>query len=167
MTVGFTYDTNEHKYYLITIGFVDGLCLACTKPLNPEIENFCFECKTPRPLDWTTGNNSLDSFIMESWRNTKSSLFHTYIQWIEFSQLANIRAETSLHHEGTHMADWLKPSRNEFMQVILKKIVDGHNAQLFNFYQVSRYFVDSVACVYSTICNTYYFLPSIVNQRLS
>ena len=27
---------------------------------------FCFNCKAPRPLDWTTGNKPLDLFIMES-----------------------------------------------------------------------------------------------------
>ena len=37
--------------------------------LDPRINAFCFECTSPTPLNWTTGNESLDSFIMESWSN--------------------------------------------------------------------------------------------------
>ena len=63
-----------------------GLCLACTERLEPEINAFCYACKAPIPLDWTTGNKSLDSFIMESWGNTKHE-YDAYIQWIEYSLL--------------------------------------------------------------------------------
>ena len=66
VTIGFTYDTSKQKYCLIKVD--DELCLACAKRFEPKINAFCYECKAPRPLDWTNGNKSLDSFIMESWR---------------------------------------------------------------------------------------------------
>jgi hypothetical protein len=77
---------------------------------------------------------------MESWSNTNDKL-DAYIQWIEYAQLTNVQEETSLslHHECTHMANWLEPLTNELIQVIFKKIVDRQNAQLFDFYQVNRY----------------------------
>jgi len=118
---------------------MSGLCLACTAPLKPKINAFCFNCKAPRPLDWTTGNKSLDSLIMESWKNIKSE-YDAYIQWIEYSQLSNIQEMTSLPHRCTHIADWLGSTTNELTHVTLKKIVDKQNNPLFDFYQVN-YFV--------------------------
>src|SRR6185369_6374997 len=67
ITIGFTYDARRRQYCLLKVD--DGVCLACTRWLDPKINAFCFNCKAPRPLDWTTGNKSLDSFIMESWKN--------------------------------------------------------------------------------------------------
>src|SRR6185437_2480773 len=99
------------------------LCLACTRQLEPKINAFCFKCKAPTPPDWTTGNKSLDSFIMESWRNTGNK-YDAYIQWIEYSLLTNIQEMTSLHHGCTHIADW---RTNELTRVTLKKIVDEQN----------------------------------------
>src|SRR6185312_17124520 len=96
--------------------------------INPKINAFCYECKAPRPLDWTTGNKSLDSFIMASWKNTKSK-YDAYIQWIEYSLLSNVQEMALLRRECTHIADWLEPKMNESMRVILKKIVDEQNAQ--------------------------------------
>src|SRR6185369_15925332 len=132
VTIGFTYDTHENKYYLIKEYYECGLCLACTYVLEPKINAFCFECKTPRPLDWTTGNKTLDSFIIESWKNTKNE-YDAYIQWIEYSQLINVQEMTSLCHGCTHIADWLETRTNEPMRVMLKQIID---AQLLDFYQV-------------------------------
>jgi hypothetical protein len=74
-----------------------------------------------------------------------SNTSDAYIRWIEYTQLTNVQEETSLHHECTHMADLLEASQNELMQVILKKVVDGKNSQLFDFYQVNRVPVKSVA----------------------
>ena len=59
-----------------------------------------------QPLDWTTGNKSLDSFIMESWHNIKYT-YDAYLQWIEYSLLINVREMTSLRHGCKRIADWL------------------------------------------------------------
>ena len=136
ITIGFTYNHNEQKYYLVKEKFGDGQCLACAQHLVSHITAFCFRCKASRPLDWTTANNSLDLLIMKSWNNTKHQA-DAYIQWIEYSYLTNIRETTLLHHECTHMADWLEPATNKRVTVILKTIVDGQNSQSFDFHQVN------------------------------
>src|SRR5690349_21331567 len=100
--MGFTYNEGERMYYLIKA--YSKLCLACTNRLEPKINAFCYQCKAPRPVDWTTGNKSLDSFIMESWSNMKNE-YDVYIQWIEYSLLNNVEEMTSLRHECTHIAD--------------------------------------------------------------
>src|SRR5207253_3955066 len=92
------------------------LCLACTQTLEPKINAFCLKCKAPRLRDWTTGNKSLDSFIMESWKNTKH-IYDAYIQWIEYSLLTNIQEMASLRHGCTHTAEW---TTNELTRVTLK-----------------------------------------------
>ena len=122
ITIGFTYKASKQKYCLIKEYYGNGLCLVCTNELEPKINAFCFECKAPRPLDWTTSNKSLDSFIMKSWSNMKN-VYDAYIQWIEYSRLTNIQGVTSLHHGCTHIAEWL---------VTFKKIVDERN----DFHQV-------------------------------
>src|SRR6185295_8798549 len=99
------------------------LCLACTEQLNPKINAFCHWCKAPTPLDWTTGNKSLDSFIMESWKNT-INIYDAYIQWIEYSLLMNVQKMTSLRHECTHIADL---TMNGSTRVSLKMIVDNES----------------------------------------
>ena len=129
VTIGFTYDASKQKYYLIKEYDGYGLCLACMERLEPNIKAFCYRCKVPRPLDWTTGNKSLDSFIMESWKNT-SSRGDAYIQWIEYSLLMNVRKMTSLRHGCTHIADL---TMNGSTRVTLKKI---QNDRLYDFYQV-------------------------------
>jgi hypothetical protein len=70
------------------------------------------------------------------------------MDWIGYTQLTNVREETS-----THMANWLGPSKNESILVILKRIVDGRNAQLFDFYQVNRMPVKVVTYVLVDNCN--------------
>ena len=127
------------------------LCLACTGALNPKINAFCYECKAPRPLDWTTGNKSLDSFIMESWSNTKHE-YDAYIQWIEYSLLTNVREMTSLHHGCTHIADL---TMNGLTRVKLKMIVDEQNDQSFDFHRVNYFTCKQ--------CNQYMFkLTSVI-----
>jgi hypothetical protein len=144
MTIGFTYNADERKYYLIEPKQKVEMCLACARHLDSRIKEFCFYCKAPRPLCWTTGNNSLDLFIMKSWNNINKDYWaDSYIRWIEYTQLTNVREGTSLYHGCTHMANWLEPPTNELERVVLKKIVDGQNAQLFDFYQVNKY---SVRC---------------------
>ena len=135
VTIGFTYDASKQKYCLIK---EHGLCLACTGQLEPKINLFCLKCKVPRLRDWTTGNKLLDSFIMESWKNT-SNKDDAYIQWIEYSLLTNIQEMASSRHgctlyKCTHIADW---RTNELTCVTLKKIVDEQNDQLFDFHQVN------------------------------
>ena len=107
----------------------------CMEQLNPKINVFCYRCKASRPLDWTTGNKSLDSFIMESWSNMKHEL-DAYIQWIEYSLLTNVQDMTSLRHGCTRVADL---TMNKLTRVTLKKVVDEQNDQLFDFNQVNYF----------------------------
>ena len=86
------------------------------KQLKPKINIFCYECKAPTPVDWTTGNTSLDSFIMESWSNMKD-VHDAYIQWIEYSLLTDVREMTLLRRGCTHTASWLNPTTNKWMKV--------------------------------------------------
>ena len=129
---GFTYRGGE--YCLIKEEYERRLCLACTRPLVPKIKAFCYECKAPQPPDWTTGNKSLDSFIMESWSNVNHEC-DAYIQWIKYSLLMNVQEMTSLRHGCTHTAEW---TTNELTLVSLKKIV-GEGDQLFDFHQVNYF----------------------------
>ena len=99
---------------------------------EPKIKAFCYQCKAPRPLDWTMGNKSLDLFIIESWKNTRNK-HDVYIHWIEYSLLTNVQEGTSLRHGCTHTADW---RTNELTRVTLKKIIDEGDDQLFDFHQV-------------------------------
>ena len=135
ITIGFTYDESDERYCLIKEQDEDGLCLACSRWLEPTINAFCHECKTPQPLDWTTGNKDLDSFIMESWSNMKYKC-DAYIQWIEYSLLMNVRKMTSLRHGCTHIADL---TMNGLTRVTLKMIVDEQNDQSFDFHQVTYF----------------------------
>jgi len=102
------------------------------------INAFCYWCKIPRPFDWTTGNKSLDSFIMESWSNIEN-IYDVYIQWIEYSLLTNIQEMKSLHRGCTHIAECLEPTTNELTHVTLKKIVDKGDNQSFDFHQVNYF----------------------------
>ena len=67
------------------------------------INAFCLRCNAPRLRDWTTGNKSLDLFIMESWSNMVNK--YDDIQWIEYSLLTNVQEMTSLRYGNgsTHM----------------------------------------------------------------
>ena len=112
-----------------------GICLACTNPFESAVKAFCFSCKKPNPLNWTTGNESLDSFIRKSWSNVcVRDLYDSYLQWIEYSRLTNEREISSLRHGCTHIAAW---TTNELTRVTLKKIVDEQSDQLFDFHQVN------------------------------
>ena len=136
VTIGFTYDIRKRKYCLMKEWNGHQLCLACTCPLEFEIGAFCYECKAPQPIDWTTGNKSLDSFIMESWNNTWNE-YDAYIQWIDYSLLLNIQEMTSLRHGCTHTAEWLGSKTNELTRVSLKKIVNDDFRQV-NYFQVQN-----------------------------
>ena len=106
------------------------------KLLEPKIKAFCYKCRASRPPDWTTGNKSLDSFIMESWSNMKH-MYDAYLEWIEYSLLTNVQKMTSLRHRCTHTAEWLESTASELTRVTLKKIVDERDDQSFDFYQVN------------------------------
>src|SRR5690242_7672619 len=85
-TIGFTHrggQGGQGGYTLIIPECRKNLCLACTAYLNSSITAFCSKCKAPKPPDWTTGSKSLDSFMMESWRNTSTKCV-SYLKWIEF-----------------------------------------------------------------------------------
>ena len=75
---------------------------------------------------------------MESWNNIENEN-DTYIQWIEYSLLTNIQQMMSLSHGCMLLANWLELTANEWTKVILKKIVDRQNAQLFDFHQVNHF----------------------------
>ena len=138
VTIGFTYDIREQKYYLIKAYDEKRLCLACIERLEPTVTAFCYECKAPQPPDWTTGNKSLDSFITESWSNVKRE-DDAYIQWVEYSQMTNVRAMTSLRHRCTHIAESLEQTADELTRMTLKRIVDEENDQSFDFHQVNYF----------------------------
>ena len=105
-----------------------------TQRLEPKINAFCYECISPAPLAWTTGNKSLDSFIMESWSNIEHE-YDAYIQWIEYSLLMNVREMTLLRHGCTHIA-----TINESTRVTLKQIVIGDIiTQSLDFHQVNYF----------------------------
>src|SRR5581483_7099565 len=95
IAIGFTYDAIKQKYYLIKTD--EPSCLACANQFEPMPKTFCYDCKAPRYLKWTTGNKSLDSFIMESWKNIVRES-DNYIQWIEYTLLSNVQEMASLHH---------------------------------------------------------------------
>ena len=113
--------------------------------MNKYIKAFCLSCKAPRPVDWTTGNKSLDSLITKSWSNITNDYESYYIQWIEYSRLTDIQEKSLLERGCTHAANWLESvsvwndnkRKYDVIRVTLKKIVDGRNAQLFDFYQVN------------------------------
>ena len=107
-----------------------------------QINAFCRICKAPQPLDWTTGNKLLDSFIMESWSNVENE-FDAYIQWIEYPLLNNVQEMASLRHGCTHMAEWSGPNTDELIRVSLKKIIDKRDDRSFDFHQVN-YFTNNV-----------------------
>jgi len=141
---------HEQKYCLIKQEYGDAFCLACTERLEPKIKAFCYKCKVPQPPDWTTGNKSLDSFIMESWKNTKS-MDDTYIQWIEYSLLTDIQ-EMTLRHGCTHIA-----TINESIstRVTLKQIVIGDtNTQSLDFHQVNYFTCKIMQIISSMQCIT-------------
>ena len=135
VNIGFTYN-KWGKYCLIKEYNERRLCLACTWELIPKIKAFCYKCKAPAPLYWTTGNKSLDSFIMESWSNI-IDIYDAYIQWIEYSLLTNVLEMMSLRHGCTHIAECLESTTNELTRVTLKKIVNVRDGQSFDFYQVN------------------------------
>ena len=110
--------------------------------LKRNIKAFCLSCKAPRPVDWTTGNKSLDSFIMKSWNNIANIRECYYMQWIEYSRLTDVKEESLLDCGCTHVANWLEPTgeypyNDELIRVTLKKVVDGQNAPLYDFNQVN------------------------------
>ena len=85
------------------------------------INLFCYHCGAPRLQDWTAGNKLLDSFIMESWKNT-SNENDVYIQWIEYSRLRNVQEMTLLCYGCTYnnKTDWIA---NGSTRVALKMMI--------------------------------------------
>ena len=65
--------------------------------------------------------------------------YDAYMQWIEYSLLTNVQVMTPLRHGCTHTAEWLETNTDELTYVSLKKIVDGQNAQSFDFHQVNYF----------------------------
>ena len=112
VTIGFTYDVREKNYCLTKDYEERKIRLACTRRLAHGLNTFCFECKSPIPPDWTTGNKSLDSFIIKSWSNIKHE-YDTYVQWIEYFLLTDVQQLTLLCRGCTHMAGGLVRSRNK------------------------------------------------------
>ena len=82
---------------------------------------------------------------MESWSNMEYT-HDAYIQWVEYSQLTDIREMTSLRHQCTHIASWLDPTTNELIHVTLKQIDDS---QSLDFYHII------ISCNYNANCIKY------------
>src|SRR6185312_17161235 len=117
------------------------------KRWTPKISTFCFKCKAPRPVDWTTGNKSLDSFIMESWKNMKNK-FDAYIQWIEYSLLTDIQEMISLRHGCTHIATINQSTRVTLKQIVI--VIGDTNTQSLDFHQVN-YFTCKIMQIISSM----------------
>ena len=93
-------------------------------------------CKTSRGYCRTTDNKYLDLFLMES-QNNRNKGNDSYVQWIDFSQVTNMQEMPSPQHGCTHLTNLRHWSNSNMSRiVILKKIVDGQNAQSYDFYQV-------------------------------
>ena len=93
--------------------------------------------------------------------------YDTYIQWIEYSVLMNIREMTPLHHGCTHIADL---TMNGSTRVSLKMIVDNES---FDFHQVKLFHVQTMQSIniYRTFNIDYYYydcilFTQIVNQGI-
>ena len=137
-TFGFTYKQATGKYQLVTFhnkSNLYGYCLACDNPLENNV--FCNGCKLPHPLDWTTGNKSLDSFMQESWEPVKHYT-DSYLTWIEYAQLSNIKEGQSLEHGCSHLAHWTEtlPHGTRLRKLKLKKIDNCTDSQTFDFNKV-------------------------------
>ena len=83
---------------------------------------------------------------MKSWSNIQRREQSYYIQWVEYSRLTDIQEKSLLERGCTHAANWLEATgdysyKDELIRVSLKKIVDGRNAQLFDFYQVNYHLI--------------------------
>ena len=72
---------------------------------------------------------------MESWFNVKSE-YDAYIQWIDYSLLTDIQQMIPLCHGCTHLANWLDPTINKQIKVMLKQIND---TQSLDFHQVNYF----------------------------
>jgi hypothetical protein len=105
ISIGFLYNPLENVYYLIKEESGTGLCLSCASTFShhPRITNFCFRCREPNPLQWTTGNNSLDSLLRESWRNMNRAS-DSHIRWIGNTRLTHVREAKTLPNGCTHVA---------------------------------------------------------------
>ena len=87
-----------------------------------------------------------------------------YIQWIEYSRLSNMQETTSLRRECTLIAKWLELTTDEPTRVTLKQIVDGQNAQSFDFYQVNYF-----TCKHNAIdkCVSYFNINCILYTQIA
>src|SRR5438128_3630528 len=90
---------------------------------------------------------------MKSWSNIRNEYESYYIQWIEYSRLTDIQEKSLLDRGCMHTANWLEPTgkypyKDELIRVTLKKVVDGQNALLFDFYQVNYHsFIHSLLSI--------------------
>ena len=72
--------------------------------------------------------------------------YDVYLRWLEYAVLTNVQEMELLHHDCTHIADWVELTTNKrtTTRVILKQIVDGPNAQPSDFDQVNYLRVNDV-----------------------
>jgi len=65
-----------------------------------------------------------------------------YLQWIHFYQLTYMHEMPLLEYECSHVANWPKPiaDGSQLIQVLLKKVVNGQDAQSYDFNQVKYLF---------------------------
>ena len=76
-----------------------------------------------------------------------------FVRWIEFSQLKDVTETTSYNYQCVYTAVWLEPKVNDdvSINVMLKKVADGCNAELFDFYEVKS-FLYRLKCCCCCVC---------------
>jgi len=69
----------------------------------------------------------------------KNKISDRYIEWIEFSQLTNIKQKPFLGHKCNFIADWLERTAYDVkpLKVMLKKVAVGYNTKAFDSYKVN------------------------------
>ena len=93
------------------------------------------------------------------------NVYDAYIQWIEYSLLTNVQVMTPLRHGCTQTAEWLEQTADKPTRVTLKQIVDGQNAQSFDFHQVIMLRVNNaidkcVSCLNSVVTTAFVYSNS-------
>ncbi|GBB86602.1 hypothetical protein RclHR1_00130043 [Rhizophagus clarus] len=86
-----------------------GICLNCSSPYVSY--NWCRSCAFPGKEKWTTGNSSLDNFII--YTQEISPDYETYLEWIPYEQFTDIKEISKGGFSTIYEAIWTKgPKRN-------------------------------------------------------